>query len=110
MAVYYFAPSQTSGQTQHVAHDYITLTTTSSVAAGALCAFSNVSLNLTDQFSNTNYTIHVNQTGAQTVSYYVIFVAAPVSTSAFSLGFYNLTGGTIPSNTTFYVAYTCIGA
>jgi hypothetical protein len=109
MAVWYFAPTQTMGNTQHVAHDTVSLTTTSAVLAGEFYAFSNIELPIAAQFSNTHYTITAGQTGDQTVTYPVDFICTPVADNEFSVGFYNLTGGTIPTDTLFDVAYTCIG-
>ncbi len=109
MAVWYFAPAQTEGNTQHVAHDTVSLTTASEILPGDFYAFSNIELAIASEFSNTHYTIDAGQTGDQTVTSPVSFICAPVAIDEFSIGFYNLTGDTIPASTVFDVAFTCIG-
>jgi hypothetical protein len=108
MALWYFA---TSPSTQHVAHDTPTLPmTTEDVAPGAFYAFPDTLLPPPAVFSNTHYTVNANQSGdSPGLAYIVPFVCTPVSTGAFRIGFYNLTGETIPAGTVFTVAFTCVG-
>lgn len=107
MGLWYFA---TTASTQHVAHDTPTLTTGSEVGVGDFYAFPNITLAIDQYFSNTHYTVTANQSGdSEGLSYSVAFACTPVSTSEFQIGFYNLTGSSIPEDQSFTVAFTCVG-
>ena len=108
MAIWFFT---TTPSTQHVAHDTPTMPmTTMDVAPGAFYAFPSILLPPPAFFSSTHYTISANQSGdSPGLKYTVAFVCTPVSTGEFQIGFYNLTGMTVPAGTVFTVAFTCMG-
>jgi hypothetical protein len=107
MGIWYFA---TTGSPQHVAHDTPTLMTNAEVPPGAFYAFPNILLPPPAFLSNNHYTVNANQSGDSSgLAYTVAFVCTPVTTGEFQIGFYNLTGETIPPDTAFTVAFTCVG-